>query len=430
MNDHPVLAELAQAGMRLGLPRMRSFLAWLGDPHLRYPVIHVAGTNGKGSVTRMVAAMLEAHGLRVGVTTSPHLQHVNERIRIGRTPIPDAELDALLTRLQREVRAWVAAEPPEDPAEAAVPLTWFEASVAAAFLHFADARVDVAVVEVGLGGRLDATNVVAPVATAVVTVGLDHTEQLGPDHASIAAEKAGVFKPGVPAVVGPVPHAALAVLRAVAAQVGAPFSAFGDTFDAGGVAVDFAYRGPGVAREGLALSLEGDHQVANAAVALRLVDVLPAHLRPSEPAIRAGLRLARNRGRLERLAPDLVVDGAHNADGAAVLAAWLAARPRAHRVLVLGAGGDKDVRAVVLALAPHVDEILTTRCAHPRARDPEALAGAVRDAVGGGLPVRAAGAVEHALPLARSRAEERGGEVIVAGSLFLVGAVRDLLGLD
>lgn len=433
MNDHPVLARVASAGVRLGLTRLRRFLAWMGNPHQRYPVVHVAGTNGKGSVCRIVGAMLEAHGLRVGITTSPHLQDVNERIRIGGRPIDDADLDALLLRIERSWTAWAAAELPPDEA---LPLTWFELSIAAAFVHFADQAVDVAVVEVGMGGRLDATNVVDPVVTAIVTIGLDHVDVLGPDHASIAAEKAGIIKHGVPVVVGPLRHDALAVVRAIAAEREAPLSLLGHDFDASGSSGDFGYRSAGVSREGLLLGLQGDHQVTNAAVALRIVELLPGALRPSEPAIRAGLRLARNRGRLEWLAEDLLVDGAHNMDGAAVLAGYLAQRPRPvvdgtprPRVLLLGAGGDKDVRTVILALAPVVDRIVTAQCAHPRARDPVALAEAVREALGPTCEVSAGGAVEETLPALRAEMRSVGGEVVVAGSLYLVGAVRDLVGV-
>ncbi len=419
MTDHPVLAAVAHTGMRLGLPRVRSFLSFLGDPHLRYPVVHVAGTNGKGSVCRFVGAMLDAQGLRVGVTTSPHLQQVNERIRVGAAPISDDDLDRLLWRIEAPMRAWARAEGLDGDG---LPLTWFELSVAAAFQHFADTAVDVAVVEVGMGGRLDATNVVAPVVTSIVTVGLDHTEQLGPDHASIAAEKAGILKPGVPAVLGPLNPAALQVVRVVARDRGAPIDAYGEAYTVSGGDAGFTYRAEGVEREGLRVGLAGHHQVSNAGVAVRIVDRLPPSLRPSESAIRAGLLVARNRGRLEWLAPDLLVDGAHNPDGAGVLASYLASLPRdRRRTLLLGAGGEKDVRGVAAALAPHVDRVYTTSCAHPKARSPGDVATQLE---GMPVPVSPVGPIEEALPVARSN----GDLVIVAGSLFLVGAVRDLVG--
>lgn len=420
MTDHPILAGLAMAGIRMGLPRLRSFLSFLGDPHLAYPVVHVAGTNGKGSVCRMVGAMLEARGLRVGITTSPHLQHVNERIRIGAAPIADAQLDDVLRYLDAQVRVWADDTlPPGEP----YPLTYFEMTIAAAFVHFARQKVDVAVVEVGMGGRLDATNVVEPLVTAIVTIGLDHTDHLGPDHASIAGEKAGILKTGIPAVIGPLPHDAMQVVRAVARERDVPLTVFGEHFEAAGRTDGFRYRADDVVREGLALGMVGDHQLVNAAVALRLVDLLPAALRPDEPEVRAGLLAARNRGRLEWIAPDLLVDGAHNPDGASVLAGYLAGLPRdRRRTLLLGAGADKDVRSVAFTLAPQVDRIFTTACSHPKARPPGLVAAELE---GVPAPVTPAGPIEEALAHAR----EDGGLVIVAGSLFLVGAVRDLVGV-
>ncbi|MEC8425089.1 MAG: bifunctional folylpolyglutamate synthase/dihydrofolate synthase, partial [Myxococcota bacterium] len=197
MNTHPLLSDLARFGVRLGLERVRSFLEHLGNPHLDYPVLHVAGTNGKGSVTRMAGAMLRAQGLHVGEATSPHLQAVNERVVVGGEPISDEALASLLDDLDRERRAWVAAGDFED-VEPASALTYFEMVTIAALLHFSRVGVDVAVVEVGVGGRLDATNVVAPVGTAIVSIALDHVAQLGPDRARIAREKAGLIKQGVP----------------------------------------------------------------------------------------------------------------------------------------------------------------------------------------------------------------------------------------
>ena len=422
MHRHPLLDALSVTGIRLGLSRVRDFLAWAGDPHRAYPVLHVAGTNGKGSTCRIATAILEAHGMRVGLTLSPHLQHVNERFRVGGAVISDADLDALVTRTDALVRAWSRlALPPEEQH----PLTYFEFTIAMAFLWFAEQRVDVAVIEVGMGGRLDATNVVEPVGTAITSIGLDHCEQLGPDVASIAGEKAGIVKPGVPVVVGAVPATALAVIRAIAGDRGAPMYAFGRDFDATGTPEAFAWRTEGRVREGLALSMRGDHQIGNAAVAIRLVETLPSPLRPSEQAIRAGLRAANNPGRLESVGARVLLDGAHNVEGAGVLAGYLAALPRTGtRTLLLGAGGDKDVRGVAAALAPHVDRIVTTSCDHPRARSPESI----RDELAGfAIPVHTGGPLATALPAWIERDE---GQIIVAGSLFLVGAARDLLGLD
>ena len=190
MREHPALSRLARFGLRMGLDRMRHFLESLGDPHRAVPVIHVAGTNGKGSTTRLIGAMLRAAGYRVGEYTSPHLQNINERIHVDGVPISDTDLHAVLAEVDEARQHWAAALDDFVPIDRV--LTYFELMTAAALLHFSRAEIDVAVVEVGLGGRLDATNVVDPIATAITSIGLDHTEQLGGDVAAIAGEKAGI----------------------------------------------------------------------------------------------------------------------------------------------------------------------------------------------------------------------------------------------
>lgn len=416
MKGTPVLDALAGAGIRLGLARMRDFLASLGNPEAAYPVLHVGGTNGKGSVARLLGASLQAAGRRVGVHTSPHLQDINERVLLDGKPIGDAALLEIIARMDTARRDWArTALAPDD----AFPLTYFEFTVACAFQAFADASVDVAVVEVGMGGRLDATNVVAPRVAAIVTIGLDHCDELGRDHASIAGEKAGIIKPGVPIVVGPLPAAALQVIRSVARERGAPLSVWGEDFEAFGSAESFRYAGRH-ALEGLALGLLGDHQVINAGVALRILEL--SGLDVGERAVREGFALARNPGRLEWLAPDLLVDGAHNPAGATTLANYLATLPRdRRRTLVLGGGTDKDLRGVAATLAPAVDRVFTTAGTHPKARSPFQVAG---ECEGLTISVTPAGLLPEALAAARAS----GDLVIVAGSLYLIGEVRDLVG--
>ena len=422
MLTHPILQRLMGAGVRLGLDRVRVFLKALGDPQLAAPVLHVAGTNGKGSVTAMMTGVLRAHGLTVGTYSSPHLQHVNERIAVDGKPISDLQLDQLLLEVEQRAGQWAAEQ---DTDAAGPPLTYYEAMTVAAFLHFARAQVDVAVVEVGLGGRLDATNVVSPLVTAITSVSLDHTAELGPDIASIAAEKAGILKQGVPMVIGPVPREAMRVIRSMAGGLEAPALVWGEDYEARGTPRRWRWTQGEREITELQIELAGQHQVENAGVALTAVATLEGLLpgfRLNEDAVRIGLRAARHPGRAEWLAPDLLVDGAHNADGARRLAEMLGRMTRyGRRTLLLGVSEGKDVRSIAAALAPQVDRVFTTRCAHPRAVEPGDVAAAL---VGMSCPVMPAGAVEEALPLAR----EGEGTVIVAGSLFLVGAVRDLVG--
>ncbi|MEY3213033.1 MAG: hypothetical protein RIT28_3514 [Pseudomonadota bacterium] len=422
MRTHPLLQRLAQAGVRLGLQRVEALLEAMGSPHAAMPSLHVAGTNGKGSVCTMLDACLRAAGRHTGLYTSPHIQQLNERFRIDGRPISDARLDALLTEIDRRAREWAHArgEARDDGG-----LTVFEAETLAAFLWFAQQELDAAVIEVGLGGRLDATNVVTPEVTSIVSVGLDHTDRLGDTIAAIAAEKAGILKPGVPMVVGPLPKDALSAVRVMAKERGCPLFVAGTDFRVEGTPEDFSYRSARLSLSGLSCGLSGAHQVENAGVALAMLERW-SERRPElaldEAAMRAGLKSAQNPGRFEWLADDLLIDGAHNVDGARALASALAALPRDRpRTLLLGASKDKDVRAIAAALRPMIDRVLTTSCAHPRAMMPGEVAERL---VGLGVPVLPAGPIEDALPMAR----EGRGLVIVAGSLFLAGAARDLLG--
>ena len=416
MKGHPVLDALAGAGIRLGLARMREFLGTLGNPQGAFPVLHIGGTNGKGSVAQILGAILLASGRRVGVHTSPHLQTVNERIRFDGVPISDDQLGPVIVRIDRARQAWAAAAQLTDEP---YPLTYFEFTVACVFEALAEANVDVGVIEVGMGGRLDATNVVTPRVAAIVSIGLDHCDELGSDHASIAGEKAGIIKPGVPVVVGPLPADALQVIRSVAAERNAPLHVWGIDFEAFGSVNDFRYSGRHT-WEGLAVGLLGDHQLINAGVALRVLEL--SGMEVTESALRAGLANARHPGRLDWLGAHLLVDGAHNPPGATTLANYLAALPHdSRRTLVLGGGTDKDIRGVAATLAPVVDRIFTTAGTHERARSAAQIAA---ECEGLPVPVTAAGPIKDALKAARIDDDL----VIVAGSLYLVGEVRDLVG--
>ena len=406
----------------MGLDRMRHFLESLGEPHLAVPVIHVAGTNGKGSTTRLIGSMLRAAGYRVGEDTSPHLQHINERIHVGGLPISDRDLDDLLAEVDEARQRWAAALDEFVPIDRV--LTYFELMTAAAFLHFSRAEIDVAVVEVGLGGRLDATNVVQPIATAITSIGLDHTEQLGADLGAIAGEKAGIIKPGVPIVAGAMDVAALRVVRSIAHEREAPLLAHEVNWRVepgqGGV---FTWVHEERVERGVRVGLPGDHQILNAGVALTVLAAISGVLPIDDwQQILDGLQAAEHPGRLEEVAPGILLDCAHNVQGAAALATHLRAMPREEqRTLLLGASDDKDVRSMLGPLAGQIDRVLTTHCSHPRATPAGDLAQGLIDVK---VPVLPAGPIEDALKVAR----DEGGLVIVAGSVFLAGAVRELVG--
>jgi dihydrofolate synthase/folylpolyglutamate synthase len=393
---------------KLGLERVEAFLAELGDPHRRLNVLHVAGTNGKGSVCAMLETVLRERGLRVAKYTSPHLVDFRERFLINGRPVDDAAIAAFLDR-------WT-------PAVERLGATFFEATTAMAFQLFVDAEVDIAVIETGLGGRLDATNVVTPLVAGVSGIGIDHTEWLGATREAIAPEKAGIFKAGIPAIVGEPDPEIRALLAAEARRIGAhPVRVVADE----GAAEDVLVTGKGTrfvwARGGerleVATELAGRHQVANAMVALTMLDALPSELwRPVTDALPA-MRTVRLPGRFSRHG-NWIFDVAHNPDGAAVTAETLRATAPAGPVCALvSVLGDKDWRGILRALSGAVGRfVLTNAPTAPASRAWDAVE-ALAFAKGEGWDAELAVDFDAALALAPTR----GRTVLVTGSFHTVG---------
>ncbi len=406
--------RLNPSGIKLGLERVREALAALGHPERRYPALHVAGTNGKGSTCAFSAAALQAAGHRVGLYTSPHLVRVNERIRVDGREIPDEELGLrILEVLERY------------PSALTEPMTYFEFGTVVGLWHFARVGVDVAVLEVGLGGRLDATTAASPVVTAITPVSFDHMEYLGHTLAAIAREKAGILKPGVPCVVARQEPEALAAIVRRAGEVGAPLRGEGGDF-AGEARPDgsLAYRGPSWSLEGLAVALRGPHQRQNAAVALACLEALQAQgMAVPLEAARAGVASARWPGRLEEVGdrPTLLLDGAHNPAGVQVLLASLRELYGGRRLhLVFGVVGDKDRGPMMRALFPHCTSVQLTPLDTPRSLAPEAYVDEARALC---ADVAAWPDLDSALAAARRKAGPDD-VVLCTGSLFLVGNVK------
>jgi dihydrofolate synthase/folylpolyglutamate synthase len=407
-------------GMKLGLERMREALALLEAPHLAAPVLHVAGTNGKGSTCAFAERALRAAGLTTGLYTSPHLVHFCERIRIGGEPIPEARAAELLEEIVRRV-PWALRDDG---------LTFFELATLMAFLAFAQERVQVAVVEVGLGGRLDATNVVEPLACAVTPIGLDHAEWLGPTLREVAAEKAGILKKNVPAVSAGQPRAAAEVLSRRAAELGIPLWRPGRDYVYESRDVrSFCYEGPDGFRVSSGLALAGHHQRANAALACALLQVAATRGMPVTPEhIRTGLRSARWPGRLEVLAerPLVIVDGAHNPHAAHALARALPGVIGERPVqLVFAAMADKDHVGMLRELLPFAAAVHLCSVDSPRAAAPEKLADVARR-LGGSRPCFVHQNVAEAVSAARSGGLA-GGAVVCCGSLYLLAEVQAAL---
>ena len=346
----PRFADRGAAAYHPGLARMEALMAAMGDPHQAFRSIHVAGTNGKGSTASMIAAVGTAAGRRVGLHTSPHLFHLSERMRVDGVPAPDDWLAAAVARYHGTIDA--------------VRPSFFEATVALSFRYFADAGVDDAVVEVGLGGRLDATNVLRPAVAVITHIGLDHTELLGDTLSLIAREKAGIIKPGVPVVVAAEQPDVLAVLREAAREREAPFHVAPDEARLHGLreevdGLTLHVETPLRRYDELFAGLPGLHQSANAQLALRAAELAYAEVRRGPAAVYAGLRdvrrLAGLRGRLDVLHrhPLVVADVAHNPDGLGAALAFTRSRIGAGgRLHVLfGAMRDKDVAAMAHLLA-------------------------------------------------------------------------------
>lgn len=406
------LYRLQKHGIKLGLTTMTALMVRLGTPQTRFRALHIAGTNGKGSTAAMAAAMLQAAGYRVGLYTSPHLVEFRERIRVNGEMIAESRVAQLTEQLQ------TLCQPDLSP-------TFFEYTTAMAFQHFADSGVDVAVLEVGLGGRFDATNVVTPMACAVTTISLDHQEYLGNTCSAIAFEKAGIIKAGVPVVLGRLEDDAWRTIEQVARERQAPVFRINENFFTEGETPQrFSYRGVGVQYDGLSCALEGRHQLDNAACALALLGAAaPQGIAVTDGAVRAGLRMVNWAGRLEVVdrRPTILLDGAHNPAAATALADFLARSERSHPsrpvVLVLGMMRDKDHRGFLKPLEGLFHDVVLTQADLPRSATAEEL----RTSLGDLLPhPHVVPTLSESMALAKQLATPDG-LVCVTGSLMLVG---------
>ena len=391
------LTGLRNLGSRLGVDRMRLLSARIGNPEHAQPCFHIAGTNGKGSTSAMIEAIQRAQGRRTGLYTSPHLVAIGERIQVDRAPLSDTAVVALAERLRPHYEAIHAEDSENAP-------TFFELISAAALLEFAERKVDVAILETGLGGRLDATNVCAPEVCVITSIGLDHQEYLGPTLAAIAAEKAGIIKPGVPCVVGDIPLEAEAVIVARAREVGAPLHFVRDRFASGLPETN----------------LVGAHQCRNAGAAL-LACELAARLPIDDAKARTALRAVEWAGRWQEFrlidGRRLIVDGSHNEEGIRAVAPLLAALSAP--TVIVGALGVDRARPLVAAAAKAAGRLVLVRPDNERACSVEELAALVPADFRG--DVRRATVAELFPSVATCVAE--GETVVVLGSLYLVGEV-------
>ncbi len=398
----------------LRLDRMNQALALFDHPERQFPSFHIAGTNGKGSTAAMLHRILSQSGYRVALYTSPHLVSFTERIRVGDEEIAPNEVVALAQEIWNRT---VAAD---------VPLTFFEFVTVMAFIYFARRKVDVAVVEVGLGGRLDATNLVRPVVSLISTISKDHEAYLGSDLLSIAREKGGIIKQGIPAVCGALPTEVAALLKDIADERAAPAYFLGRDFIFSLKNEDrFDYRGLKWRLSDLDIALRGKHQKRNAALALAGLEIAAREFPVNESALREGLKTVRWPGRFEILRdkPTIVLDGAHNGEGVRALIEELESFREQRTVrLLFAAMEDKDWRLMLEGFSEVVDEIVLTRVNMERCADPFYVA----SQLSGKIPHRAIGNAPTALEHILDRAESDD-IILIAGSLYLIGEIRPLV---
>ncbi len=426
MNDQDCsryLEKIQNLGIKFGLDNVREVLSAFQSPHRKYPSVLVAGSNGKGSVCAFLTCILTLHGWRIGLFTSPHLVKVEERLRIGDRPIPRRTFCRLLTRLKDKIDELI------EKKRLLTPPTYFEHLCCLALIYFAEENVDMAVLEVGMGGRFDATNVVTPLVSVITTISAEHQKFLGRTLSQIALEKAGIIKPGIPVVCGVMNPQAYKTIKSRAEEMKAPFLG---VFDRKG---DFATKKTEKGfvfhwkKEGESYSyqpfLRGEHQGRNAAIAIAASRMIGQSWRSLEKEkIIQGIQTTRWDGRLEAVSekPLVLLDGAHNAEGALALRNYIQGDVSAPLILVYASMRDKNIGRMADILFPLADKVVLTHFPYFRAAQPEELkdkAHKYKDRIL--CEPNAGQALRHALEMSGPE-----GTVLVTGSLFLIGEIKKI----
>ena len=408
--------DLQKFGIKFGLSSTARLLDRLGNPERGLKFIHIGGTNGKGSVAAILSGALTKNGLKVGLYTSPHLVTFEERFKVNDAMI-DRERARQLMALTKE-----AIDPKEPP-------TYFEFTTAMALLLFAQEKTDIAILEVGMGGRLDATNIVEPLVSVITNISLEHQEYLGNTLLEIAGEKAGIIKAGVPLVSAAAQPEVIDLFSSRCAQGESPFYLAGRDFRVEQAHGGLRYLGLVHTLERLQPGLQGDHQATNAAVALCVSELLdPLGFSWNEKSLREAIQSPRWPGRFQVLesSPTIILDGAHNPGAAETMVNTLKKRfPNKRIVLVLGIMADKDIPLMLKTFAPAADEVVLSRPGYARAADPQTLFAARPSSF---PPAEIKVPLTEAIDLARAKAGSEG-VVVITGSLFTVGEAMEILGV-
>lgn len=421
------LYSLQKYGIKLGLENTARLLSLLGNPQDSFRAVHIAGTNGKGSTSAMIASILQQAGMKTGLFTSPHLISFTERIQVNNHEISESEV----VELAEEIRAVIS------QAEQLLP-TFFEFVTALGFLYFSRKKIDIAVVETGMGGRLDATNVLLPEVSVITSIGYDHKEFLGDSIAKIAFEKAGIIKNKAPVITAPQEQAVMNIIESMASEKdtgvfisGKDFHAITVSEDMNGSVID--YRGDTDISD-IRISLPGRHQTVNASLAIRTAEELmkktcfPAN-KITRDHIRDALKTLQLHGRLELISsnPHIIIDGAHNPSAAAALAESLKnifLNSFTRIIFVIGIMADKDIRGIMKPLLPLGSEIIVTSAAYDRAATPVILAD---HAEALGFSCKIAATVADAIDMAKNLCQQ-GDLIVITGSFYTIGEAQEILG--
>ncbi len=432
------LFGLQRFGIKLGLENISALLKEFGNPHQSFPSIHIAGTNGKGSTAAFLAFILRQSGLRTGLYTSPHLINFSERIQINGRPIATERIVALTEKIRGQVTemeqkqifrpyaggsSW---QPGADLEKGR--LTFFEFTTALMFLYFQEEKVDIAIIEAGLGGRLDATNVIDPLATLITSISKEHSQYLGKTVLEIAGEKAGIIKSRRPLLTSTTQSRVVSLFQKRCRELSSPLWIWGKDFEAREKETgEIDFRGRKHQWGNLRLGLAGSHQVRNAGLALAAVEVLvEAGFRIDERSLRQGLVETRWPGRLELIQtqPRILLDGAHNPGATKILKKALqVGYPRKRLIVIFGSMADKDIPGMMAHIAPLADLLLLTQAENERAAPLNLLEA---ESSSYEKPYRKFSTVEEALTQAMRTAGEED-LILVTGSLYIVGEVRAFL---